>query len=208
MEKMTIKKTLTIIGLFYGTSAIAATAMNGLYFEAFGGYTHQPDNVNASLTTNTRYHSGFNAGGSVGYKSGPFSYSLQGAYLHSSIRKFDYNAIRQTSVSGDSNATSLLFNGYYLFEDMNPSLVPFVGMGLGYTYRNTHITSTQPQSSEFKNAKYLFSYNGSAGITYNYDEKMAVGVYYQYLRTEKDERFGKALQAHMANLSLIYRCDT
>ena len=190
------------------SSSVAATALNGPYATLFGGYAYIPNNVSTTHFTNSHYESGYDAGFSFGYKSGPFTYDIQGTYLAADIKRFDFNTTTQTTMSGSSYALAMMIDGYYSFEDFHSVLVPFAGIGIGYTYRNTNISSTAPSTSRLKDTEYLFGYQGTLGLTFNYSENMAFDAHYRYLRTAKGDTFGKPLQAHMANISVIYRYDT
>ena len=56
----------------------------------------------------------------------------------------------------------------------------------------------------------VFSYQGTAGITYNFAEQYAVNIAYRYIATSKPEDFGRIFQAHLASAGVSYRfdCDT
>lgn len=188
--------------------ANAATPWNGPYASLFGGYAYFPNNISTAQFTNAHYKSGYNVGASIGYKSGPFNYDVQATYLDADIKRFNFNGTPQTAVGGETYAMALLANAYYSFEDFNSVLLPYVGFGLGYTYRNTNISSTTPTVSRLKDSEYLFSYQGTIGISYNFSEQFAADMNYRYFRTQKGDDFGKALQNHLANLAIIYRFDS
>jgi opacity protein-like surface antigen len=190
------------------SQAVAATALNGPYATLFGGYSYMPNNVETAQFINSHYRSGYDAGFSFGYKSGPFTYDVQGTYLAADIKRFDFDNTTQTTISGSTYALALMLDGYYSLEDFHSVLVPFVGLGIGYTYRNTNIHSTTPDNSRLKDNEYLFGYQGTLGLTYNFSENVAFDAHYRYLTTAKGDNFGKRLQAHMANISVIYRYDS
>lgn len=188
-------------------SAFAATAVSGPYIRGFGGAAVAPDNVNANNFSQTKYLTGWDAGGQIGYKSGPIRYEFEAGYIHNKLEKFNFNSVRQTSISGSSKAITGFLNLYYDFEDFNASLAPYVGFGIGYSHVHIALDSSSPSNSSFNRKDLLFSYKGQLGINYNFSENYSVDIGYEYLRTSHSNKFADSYQAHLFNMGITYRFD-
>ncbi len=69
---------LATLSLILTQTAFGATAIDGWYSSVFGGYAYFPNNVfkikDGLLLNDATYRSGFDAGGSIGFKSHPMRY--------------------------------------------------------------------------------------------------------------------------------------
>lgn len=194
------------------TIATAATPINGWYSSAFGGYTYLPGNINSTslgLTrSNATYQSGFDAGGSLGFKSNPMRYEGELTYLKANLNRFDVNGVRQTKPSGYTNAAIGLANVYYDFPGIAMALQPFLGAGIGYAWVQNKLNSTGPFGiTNFSTANSVFAYQATGGLTYNFAENYALSLGYRYVGTTNIAEAGQMFQAHIANLGAIYRFD-
>ena len=193
--------------------ASAATPIKGVYSSIFGGYTYLPNNVNhtnyAGLTvSNASYWSGFDAGGSLGYKSNPMRYEGELTYLQANVKKFNVNSSQQTGVTGYSNAIFAMANVYYDFPNWFDTLSPFLGGGIGYGWVSAHLNGTGPIGyTQFRGSNCRFSYQGTAGITYNFSENYALNIGYRYIATVNSNQLGKFFQANLASVGAVYRFD-
>ncbi|WP_133128202.1 outer membrane protein [Legionella nagasakiensis] len=192
--------------------AAAATPIDGLYTSVFGGYAYIPNNISKTeygLTrTDASYQAGFDAGGSIGYKSNPMRYEGELTYLNANIKNFEINGIRQISPSGYSNAILAMANAYYDFPAIVAPIQPFLGLGLGYAWVNAKLNSAGPNgATRFTGSNSVFAYQATAGLTYNFAENYALNIGYRYVATEKADDLGKVFQAHLANVGIIYRFD-
>lgn len=207
--------TLLSAALLASGISSAATPINGWYAGAFGGYTYVPKNIqvfNAGLFRDeTSYNGGYNAGGRIGYQSNPLRYEAEYTFLRADLSNFDINQVEQTNVSGYASGNFIMGNVYYDFPDMLPAIAPFLGVGIGYGHVETRLDSTAPNGfTSFKVNDNVFSYQGTAGITYNFAEQYAINLAYRYIATNKPEDFGRIFQAHLASAGVSYRfdCDT
>lgn len=203
----TIIKNLTVALLCSQTAVFAATPMSGPYMRAFGGFASTPNTVNTTSFTAAEYRAGYNAGGQLGYKSGPIRYEVEGSYIYNKVKHFSFNGVQQTTTSGKAQASSLLVNLYYDFEDLNMSLAPYIGIGAGYAQVRTTLNSTAPSTSAFKQSQIVFAYKGLVGLNYNFSENISSDIGYQYFRTKKSTRLNSVFQTHLATLGLTYRFD-
>ncbi len=201
------KKIFSLCTIFLCSHCLGATALSGPYMRVFGGFSHTPNNINVLGFSAAKYRNGYNVGGNLGYKSGPIRYEFEGTYIHNKLKRFNFNGVRQTSISGKGRSSSLMLNLFYDFEDFNASVAPFIGAGIGYSYTSIILNSQVPTVARLNRKKFLFSYQGLAGIVYNFSENVAIDLGYRYFRTKTSNRMGKVYQAHLANFGAIYRFD-
>ena len=200
------------VALLTTTVATAATPIDGWYGSAFGGYAWVPSNVNTTslgfTRSNTAYQSGFDAGGSLGFKSNPMRYEGELTYIKAITSRFNVNGIRQTNPSGYSTAALGLANVYYDFPGITMPIQPFLGAGLGYAWVQSKLDSTGPFGvTSFSAANSVLAYQATGGLTYNFAENYALSLGYRYVATTHATDLGQMFQAHLANLGATYRFD-
>lgn len=203
---------LVSLALLATSVADAATPINGWYSSVFGGYAYVPNNIsvtNSGLNrTNSGYQGGYDAGGSLGYKSNPMRYEGELTYLKANLQEFNVNGIPQTGVNGYSNAFLAMANVYYDFDNLVGSLQPYLGLGIGYGWVQAKLRSTGPVgNTQLTASNTEFAYQGIAGLTYNFSESYALSLSYRYIATTHADDFGKNFQANLANLGAVYRFD-
>lgn len=191
----------------------AATPIDGWYAGLFGGYAYLPNNINKNIDgatfNNGDYKSGYNAGGSLGFKSNPMRYEGQLTYINANIKGYQVNDISQTGITGYNNAIFALANVYYDFRNSVPAgIQPFLGLGIGYGWLNAHLNSTGPTvATQYRENGSSFAYQGTAGLNYNFAETYGLNLSYRYIATANSDVLGKIFQAHLANLGVVYRFD-
>lgn len=187
------------------------TPIDGLYTNLFGGYVYLPSNVNHSFNnynvSSPSYQPGFEAGGSVGYKSNPMRYEGEITYLKANLKNFNVDNTAQTSTNGYSQAVLGMANIYYDVSSLHALLQPFLGAGIGYGWFQGQLNSTAPTSIAFRAENGTFAYQGIAGITFNFAENYALNLNYRYISTLNLGSFGERFQAHIANVGATYRFD-
>ncbi len=198
------------VALLATSVANAAPPIDGWYSSLFGGYTYLPNNINNTLNGLTRssatYQSGYNAGGSIGYKSNPMRYEGQLTYLSANLDKFKINHIEQKGVRGYSDAVLAFANAYYDFPNLVNALQPFVGIGIGYGWVQAKLNSTGPTvATQFTGSNTKFAYQATAGLTYNFSENYALNIGYRYVATVRADELSKSFQASLASLGVVYR---
>lgn len=206
-----MKSLISIITLLFCIVARAATPIDGLYTNLFGGYLYLPGNVNHSygsdFVNTASYLAGFEAGGSIGYKSNPMRYEAEVTYLKANISGFYINSTRQTDASGYEQAILGMANIYYDVASLNPLLQPYLGGGIGGGWFQGNLNSTAPSAVAFSAQDAAFAYQGIAGITFNFAENYAINANYRYIATSPLRSFGTVFQAHIANVGVTYRYD-
>lgn len=198
--------------LLLSHSTWAAVPIEGLYIEAFGGWTYLPDNINTIRDTfhfhNTRYQSGYNYGGKIGYKCAPFRFDAELSYLTAKVNRFQINTLQALHPNGNTQAGLGFVSAYYDFSDLSPVLEPYVGLGVGGAWVRSRLYNELPFTPlVFKSNNGVFAYHGTIGITYNFSENYALDASYRYIGTTQADQFGKSLQAHQLSAGIIYRFD-
>lgn len=198
--------------LFVSSATFAATPVDGLYTRVFGGYTYLPNNVSTTINNNAwtaaAYGNGYHAGASFGYQSNPLRYEFEYTYLSADTRQFRINFIEQTGVNGQVSANWLMANVFYDLPEVLPSIVPYLGIGVGYASLQTTLNGTGPNGyTAFKATGNEFAYQATAGLTYNFAENYGANISYRYAMTNSAYEFGKIFQANMASAGVIYHFD-
>ncbi len=196
--------------LLVSSASIAATPINGWYSSLFGGYAYLPENVSVStqgLALNSpSYKSGYHLGGRLGFKSTPLRYEAEVTYIDSDIEEFYLNNLKATGSRGDTWATTAMANVYYDFPEVVTAIEPFVGVGIGYAWVDSTLSSQGPFGLvRYHGEDSVFAYQASAGLTYNFSENYALAIGYRYLGTDRVHQLGKMFQANLATLSITYR---
>lgn len=193
--------------------ASASTSVDGWYLSAFGGYSYLSSNIDKNILglqfSDVRYRSGYNVGGRIGYQNNPVRYEFEYTYINANPDRFRVAQIIQSNVSGRTSANVLMANLYFDFPEFLSAISPFIGGGIGYSFININLNGDSPLGfvsiSANKNA---FTYQGTAGLTYNFSENYAINAAYRYTATTTVNTFGRSFQAQMGNLGIIYRFDS
>jgi opacity protein-like surface antigen len=213
LSETSVKLTpITLLFLLASSATTAATPIDGWYSSVFGGYAYLPNNLatsrNSIAYSNASYESEYNAGGSFGFKSNPMRYEAQVTYVNAMLDNVFENGQYDSLVAGYNNAIFGLANVYYDFPTVIPTITPFLGVGLGYGWINVKVDNMRlPNTPDFNVSDSAFAYQGSIGVTFNFSENYALDIGYRYLATSKVFDLGKTFQAHLANVSAIYRYD-
>lgn len=208
-----MKKTFVSALILFSGIASAKTPVDGWYSNVFGGFSQLPGSIDITGSgvhwSHARHHFGYDAGGSIGYKSNPLRYEVQFTYMDAEAKSFYVNGLAPDLLAGESTASLLMANVYYDFPDMVPGISPYLGAGIGYGYVTARLGAGQ-------NGYYLyaldvndsvFAYQATAGLTYNFAENYAVNIDYRYVGTSNVREFGKIFQANLAEVGVTYRFD-
>ena len=200
------------VALLATSVTYGATPIDGWYAGAFGGYAYMPSNINTArhslVRSNATFFPGYNAGGSIGFKSNPMRYEGELSYLNASLKKFTINNVQQTGVNGYNSAVLGLAKVYYDFPNLLNALQPFVGVGVGYGWVEARLTSSGPSGiTQFTGSNSVVAYQATGGLTYNFAENYALNLSYRYVVTAHVHNLGSIFQAQLANLGVVYRFD-
>lgn len=208
-----MKAIIRLFLLINSACALAATPLDGLYSELFGGYAYVPSVVNHSYQNYTvsspSFQGGYEAGGAFGYKSNPMRYEAEATYVKADVNNFYLNNTLQTKPSGYTQALFGFANIYFDIPSLTPILQPYFGGGIGYGWIEGRLNSTGPIIPvAFRAENSTFAYQGVAGITFNFAENYAAVLSYRYIGTASNlNSFGKQFQTQLANAGAVYRFD-
>lgn len=192
--------------------ATAAVPIDGWYASLFGGYSYLPNNLNiyhdGYKFSHDAYDGGYNFGGRFGYKNNPLRFEGEFTYINASLEKFNINSIARQNVSGYASVPVIMANIYYDFPEIIQSIEPFLGIGIGYSWVNSKLASTLPLPIvNYKSSNTIFSYQGTAGLSFNYSERFSLDAAYRYLATDKVGHLGRLFQASLVTIGATYRFD-
>ena len=204
-----LKKILFILSSL-PSFCFAATPINGLYLSGFGGAANLPGNLdrtsNSYYFNQSQYHTGFDAGGDLGYKTDAWRIEAEIHYIKANLERVNLNGNTMHNISGYSQATLGFLNANY---DLPLVIANFIqasiGGGIGYGWLENSYTIPFTIQEQIHNTS--FAYQGSAGLLFNVTEAFSLGVYYRYLSTTHVNTLGSRFQANLLNGSLTYRFD-
>ncbi len=207
-----MKFRLFFMTLLASNIVTAAVPMDGWYSRIFGGYSYLPNNLNTNFANfylnNAAYQSGYNVGGSFGYKSNPLRYEGEYTWINADLSKFSINNIQQNHARGSQNVSAFIANIYYDFPEVVRCIEPYLGVGIGYTWINTKFNSDPVfDLPTFNKSAANFTYQGTAGISFNPIEYFSLDIAYRYLATNQVSYLGKSFQTDMFMAGATYRFD-
>lgn len=127
---------------------------------------------------------------------------------------------------GRTQAGFGMANVYHDFPEMVPCISPFLGAGLGYGWVETSLTRhrdalldnrqvlafiANPLFRDLDRGRHIkasgggFAYQGTAGLTFNFQENWALNVAYRYVATTRIRDLGKTFQGHLGSVGVVYR---
>jgi len=134
------------------------------------------------------FDTGFAFMGAGGYDFGMFRLEGEFSYAYNDVDQYRENFFFLSTfnaIDGAIDATSLLVNGYFDFENTSP-VTPYVMGGIGFSYVelydvvlsdgfNTLFFSDQDDT--------VFAYQIGAGVEFNFNQTIAMDIGYRYFAT-------------------------
>ncbi|MCP4474993.1 MAG: P44/Msp2 family outer membrane protein [Gammaproteobacteria bacterium] len=153
-----------------GYTGGSSADQQGVYIEASGGANYLQNQLADSL----EYDWGWNAGGAIGYKMGPWRAAFAFGYLDNNLDKLDSNTTLgnpDLNAKDDSEVWTFMGNGYYDIHMDGWPIVPYVGIGLGAIniktrISNSTLSTTIPPFPTGSETETVFAYQGILGIAY------------------------------------------
>lgn len=118
----------------------------------------------------------------------------------------------------ETNAVFGMANVYFDFPVFVPCISPFIGVGIGYGWVESKLDFENPFFNGLLNplpaynnrinlrlSDSAFSYQATAGFTFNYLENWALNIAYRYIGTTKLKDFDKTFQGNLLSVGVIYR---
>ncbi|MFY7697899.1 MAG: outer membrane protein [Legionella sp.] len=207
-----MKLTFACTALLVSQISLAFTPINGGYANVFGGRHILSGNLNRSFAkdhyNNSQYKGGYNGGASLGFKDNPMRYELELSYFKTYMEKLKVNHMMSDHIDGYHQGLLTFLNAYYDFPELIPTIQPYLGFGVGYTFLETKLgamVNTESYNLHIKND--VFAYQGMSGLTYNFAENYALSLGYRYVLATTTTKLGKNFKANMVNLGITYRFD-
>ena len=220
--------------LFVNTSIFAATPAEGLYAGFIAGLSYSP-NVSFYVTdpfTGTGITSlgtlnhkiGGDGGAQIGYRI--CNFRLEGE-LMLNVAPFSQLTLAGTTIKrhvtpiipirmgGQTVFGAGFFNAYFdIYDEENdPTFVPYVGLGVGYSYLRTNLRLTIPYvyvnsvSSSLRDSETTPMGQIILGTSYYFSDVASLGMDYRYMTTKSINFFNTRLQAHTLNFVFNYSFD-
>jgi len=215
------KSVLLFLCCLASTGMLVSTAFaaTGPYLSVQGGATWVQDAdfdydlpAPFSISGESEFETGFNAGVSAGYDFGPARLEAEIVY-----RENDFDTLEATlsgfgppldgtfrgDVDGEVNSTSLMVNAFWDIENETP-VTPYLGAGLG-------LANVEVDGDDFdKDDDTVFAYQFAAGIAVALTPNLSLDLGYRYFATDDPEfdddlvgfSFETEYQTHNASLGL------
>jgi opacity protein-like surface antigen len=135
-------------------------------------------------TTDFKGDASFDFGWGVGlvggYDFGTFRLEGELVYRINGPDKFSI-AGESFGMSGDYTSTSLMVNGYYDFKTLSPSVIPYLGVGIGASNVQADITIEGERVVD--ESQIVFAYQLIAGVAFPVSKELAIFADYRYFAT-------------------------
>lgn len=191
---------LSTVAMLTSSAALA----DGYYAKGYAGLsTLQGSDVTIDdVTSDLSYDGGITGGGAIGYAypDSPFRAELEYTYRSGTVS--DLGA--SVGSGGDFASTSLLLNGYYVF-DTGAQFTPYVGAGIGYVTEIDFDVEDAIGADEFSETG-LFGYQLMAGAEYPVTDQLAVFAEARYFSMDSPElksESGGTLRADYDTLDIV-----
>lgn len=215
-----MKKAVIFASCLLSVTTYAAVPTEGWYGGIFFGPTYAPK-LNFTLTnpllgipvsSELTYQSSFNVGGQVGYRYGKFRYegeviSNQNNYKSLEIGSMNVSTHLNTlglQLAGNTRFFAGLLNIYYEIypNEMEVRLVPYVGVGGGYTNIKNSINMTYLQRIAYSRSSTVSAPIGQviAGLNYLFTDRASVGLDFRYLSTPNHQKLNQRISLETINI--------
>jgi OmpA-OmpF porin, OOP family len=194
------------------TSAQAQT----FYLGGQAGWTVLPDQTSQAAgfpSARSRFHSGFAAGGRVGYEMGPWRFEQEYTYRRNSLNRINWGGVGIAGVKGNRQSHAIMTNLLYSF-DLGTGLpvTPHIGGGIGAV--NVIDRAASPEFGRFfDDSTWRFGYQAIGGVRYNVTPNVALDLDYRYLRATRANfrvpgsaiSYRSGYDTHNLMASLVYK---
>lgn len=212
-------KIILIMGLTWTCTSFAGIPIDGLYSSAFGGAAFLPSNIdvgsNNALVNQSNYQTGFDAGGSLGFKCAFWRYEAEVTYINAQLNKIAINNLVTNDTKRGYNQDVTAFVNLIYDTPYKEYLMiqPYIGAGIGYAWVQNNfntppMASYNNQSFGFNTNNYAFAYQGMVGLSYHFSEAYSLWSGYRYVATTHLDNNGNRFQANLVNAGITYRYDS
>lgn len=124
---------------------------------------------------------GFGLGLLGGMDFGTYRVEGEFAYRRNNMKEGS-DSSGTTSLGGDYSSMALMVNGYYDFRMVSPTVVPYIGGGLGGARLSLKVTD--PSGSTFvDDSDIVFAYQFAAGVGFPISNQLTLDLGYKYFAT-------------------------
>jgi opacity protein-like surface antigen len=94
-------------------------------------------------------------------------------------------AIGSIPLDGDVTSTALMVNAYYDFRMLSPSIIPYVGAGIGGVSVSADVTDPDPVEGGkvMDDSDIVFGYQFIAGVAFPVTKQLTIDLNYRYFAT-------------------------
>ena len=179
-----------------------------MYFSGSAGATFLADSNNTQKggTVRIDYDIGLNVGAAIGYDFGSIRAEAEVAYHYSHLQEASSGGV-SVGADGAVSALSFMANGYYDFNFVNPSWVPYLGAGMGFA--NIDWDSDVAVGPFVDSSDIVFAYQLMAGVGFNISPSTTVTMGYRYFATSDpnfddifDVPYDSEYESHEVNLGV------
>lgn len=181
--------------------------LDGFYGSVFGGIGNTPKFGDTNLVELEYKSPSWQAGGAIGYKSGPLRYEGEFLYQQAQLKNLRGQGLILPATS-DTSLFAGFANIIYDFDNFGAEtgLVPYLGVGIGYGQINAKITVAPFGTISGKDNGFV--YQGIAGLNYNFDDNTSLFLDYRYVASSEIKGLNERYQTHTLNLGITYRFDS
>ncbi len=125
---------------------------------------------------------GFGLGLLGGFDFGTYRVEGEFAYRRNNMKEGS-DSSGTTPLGGDYSSMALMVNGYYDFRMVSPTVVPYLGAGLGGARLSLKVTD--PGSTFVDDSDMVFAYQLAAGVGFAITKELTLDLGYKYFATAK-----------------------
>jgi opacity protein-like surface antigen len=165
------------------TALAVPTFAAGPYVGIEGGVVFLSDSTLSGPggSLDLEYKTGFGAGLVGGFDFG--TYRLEGEFAY---RTNDHDQVSAFGLSapadGDTSSIALMVNGYYDFRMVSPTIVPYVGVGIGGAQVSAKL-GDPGFPSIIDDDDMVFAYQFMAGVGFAVNKQVTIDLGYKYFAT-------------------------
>jgi opacity protein-like surface antigen len=141
---------------------------------------------NAADRSDLKSKTGFGLGLVGGYDFGTWRAEGEFAYRKNNNKEITFAGDPTEPVSGDLSSMALMVNGYYDFRTVSPTVVPYLGAGIGGATVKAKLIH-QDGSTIIDKSDTVFAYQLAAGVGYAISKELTLDLGYKYFATAKPE---------------------
>lgn len=164
---------------FFAVPALAA----GPYVGGGAGAVFLSDSTlsGSGASGDLKFDTGYGVGATGGYDFGTYRVEAEFAY-----RKNDNKEITgggsTDPVGGDTSSMALMMNGYYDFRMVSPTIVPYLGGGIGFA-RVSEKATDPTIGTVIDDSDVVFAYQFAAGVGFDVSKRVTIDLGYKYFAT-------------------------